>query len=109
MRAQNKATNTTINKEAKNLGDIVYATELNAGIEATGLANFTMNLITACNYKNKNVRLELIKVENKASSQIKKRTLVIVITNNNLSKIQIQKYMDLVNNDKGKHKGRPKT
>ena len=50
-----------------------------------------MDLITACNHKNTNVKLELIKVENKASSQIEKPTLVIAIINNNLSKTQIQK------------------
>ena len=56
-------------------------------------------LITAYNYKNKNVKLELIKVENKANSQIEKRTLVIAIINNDLSKTQIQKAVDLANND----------
>ena len=99
MGAKNKATNTIINDETKNLGDIVYAMELIASIEATGLANFAMDLITACNHKNTNVKLELIKVENKASSQIEKPTLVIAIINNDLSKTQIQKAMDLVNKD----------
>ena len=83
------------NNETKNLGDFVQATELNSGIEVTGLANLAMALITACNYKNMNV----IKVKNRASSQIEKSRLVITIINNNLSNTQIQKAMDLFSND----------
>ena len=45
------------------------------------------------------MKLELIKVENRASSQIEKPTLVIAIINNTLSKTQIQKAMELANND----------
>ena len=89
MGAKNKATNTTIDNGTKNLEDIVYATELNAGIKATGLANLARDLITACNYKNKNVKFELIQVESKVSSQIERPTLVIAIINNDLSKTQI--------------------
>ena len=50
--AKDKATNTTINNETKNLGDIIYGTELNTSIKATGLANFAMALIAACHFKN---------------------------------------------------------
>ena len=89
MGAKDKSTNTTISNETKNLGDIVYAAELNSGIEAMGLANFAMALITARNFKNKNVKLEQIKVENEASSQIEKPTLAIAIIKKNLSKTQI--------------------
>ena len=76
MGTKNKATNMTTNDKTKNLGNIVYATELNAGIKTPGLANLARDLITACNYENKNVKLKLIKVdsgrwkvESNASSQ----------------------------------------
>ena len=82
MGAKTKQTN----NKTKNQRDIVHATELNAGMKVTGLANLTMALITACNYKNKNVKLELIKVENRASSQIERPTLVIAISDTKQTK-----------------------
>ena len=84
-------------KELKNPADVAHTTEPPNNIEAIGLANLSMELTTTVNGETWNLKLELTKDENKVGDQMRNPTLVISITNNNLSEEIIKKIKEMTN------------